>query len=136
MNIFEQATRLKLRFNTESKRGELNVEQLWELPLTSENDVSLDGLAVKLASKIQNQSVVSFVNATKHNKDFELDKLRFDIVKHIIDVRIAEREQRKVNNERLAEIETLKQALDARKALELQNLSAEEIQKRIDELQK
>lgn len=39
MNMFEFATRSKLRFT--SARGELTAEQLWDVPLRSRDDFSL-----------------------------------------------------------------------------------------------
>jgi hypothetical protein len=43
MNIFEQATRRAIRF--ESAKGDLSVEQLWDLPLQSRNQFDLDTVA-------------------------------------------------------------------------------------------
>ena len=44
-DIFKQATKLKLRFS--SVRGDLTVEDLWDLPLTSKSNLSLDGVGNK-----------------------------------------------------------------------------------------
>ena len=86
VNIFELASREKLRFNT--GRLQVTVEQLWELPLTGAN--SLDTLAVELDAAIRNTAPRSFVTNSATAADKTL-QLQFDIVKHVIDVRVAER---------------------------------------------
>lgn len=84
--MFEKASRLKIRFVT--TKGDLSVEDLWDLPLTSERGVSLDGIARALNKKLKSTDDVSFVvNVAKVD---ELAQLQFDIAKHIIDVRVAE----------------------------------------------
>ena len=42
IDIFKQAAKAKLRFP--SSKGELRVEDLWDLPLTSKTGPSLDSL--------------------------------------------------------------------------------------------
>jgi hypothetical protein len=42
-NLFERATRLKLRFST--NKNEITVEDLWELPLQSKTGFDLDNVA-------------------------------------------------------------------------------------------
>ncbi len=82
--MFEQASRLKLRYDT--RLGQLSVEDLWDLPLTGA--VSLDGIAIGLHKQTQNESI-SFV-VTENRTDPSV-QLRFDIVQHIINVRLAEK---------------------------------------------
>lgn len=85
--MFEQATRMKLRFNT--PQGQLVVEDLWDLPLTSTtNRANLDQIAVGLYAELNSNRNISFVNSNSTG-DTTL-QLKFDIVKHIIDVRKAE----------------------------------------------
>lgn len=87
--MFEEAARIKLRFVT--KAGTLCVEDLWDLPLTSNRGrENLDDIAKGLFKKLREDSEVSFVY--KDKKSDSIDQLRFDIVKHIIDVRISENE--------------------------------------------
>ena len=43
MNIFEYAARSKIRF--QSTKGELTVEQLWDVPLRSRDDFNLNAVA-------------------------------------------------------------------------------------------
>lgn len=87
--MFEKATRMRLRFETSA--GFIDTEDLWQLPLTSNRGkVNLDDIAKDLHKKLKNDDEVSFVY--KDKKLESLDQLRFDIVKHIIDVKIAERE--------------------------------------------
>jgi hypothetical protein len=85
--MFEQASRLKLRFET--SRGNISTEDLWDLPLTSITGFSLDDLAKSL-NKAVNESEESFV--VKRSKTDEILALRFDIVKHVIEVKLAEAE--------------------------------------------
>ncbi len=88
--MFEEAARLKLRFQTD--RGLLTVEDLFELPLTSKTARSnLDSIAIGLDREIRNTGeAVSFVNPEGSSEANKVLNLKFDIVKHIIGVRIAE----------------------------------------------
>lgn len=86
--MFEKATRQKLRFQTD--KGLLSVEDLWDLPLTSLRGTNLDDIARGLHSQLKNSNDVSFV--VKERKSNESVQLAFDIVKHIIDVKLVERD--------------------------------------------
>lgn len=58
--MFQQATRLKLRFST--SQGQLTVEDLWDIPLTSTRNASLDSIAIDLHIQAKGASdIVSFV---------------------------------------------------------------------------
>lgn len=86
--MFQKASRKKLRF--ESPQGLLSVEDLWDLPLQSPKAANLDDIAKALFRKVKDQDDVSFVVKSKTQDDTL--QLKFDIVKHIIDVRLAEAE--------------------------------------------
>jgi hypothetical protein len=87
--MFEKASRLAIRF--ESPKGLLTVEDLWPLPLTVRNGgASLDNIARALNKQIKDTDTESFV--VKTTKTDEVTQLKFDIVKHIIEVRLAEAE--------------------------------------------
>jgi hypothetical protein len=86
--MFEKVSRLKLRFD--SPVGSISVEDLWEIPLTSTvGKVNLDDIAKALYRKLKDSGEVSFVSSAKTD---ETTQLKFDIVKHVIDVRLAENE--------------------------------------------
>ena len=95
MSIFEAASRAKVRFQTD--RGNLSVEDLWDLPLTStKSNANLDQIARDLHNKIQRETV-SFINPNPTQDPLTpvsgakaIDTLKFDIVKHVIGVRVAE----------------------------------------------
>jgi len=85
--MFDKAFRQKLRF--ESSMGQLSVEDLWDLPLTARSGkANLDDIAKELHHQLKNGDDISFVIQSK--KSDETIQLKFDIVKHIIDVRLAE----------------------------------------------
>ena len=89
-NLFEQASRLQLRFP--SAKGDLSVEDLWFLPLQSETGkVNLDSLAVAQSKKLDDDGHMSFVSTDK--KSDPTEQLRFDILRHVIDVLVAERKR-------------------------------------------
>lgn len=87
-NIFAQATRAKLRFAT--PQGAVSVEDLWSLPLqaTRADRANLDSIALGLFKQLKDDGAVSFVTPGKKSDDKV--QLAFDVVKHIIDVRLAE----------------------------------------------
>lgn len=87
--MFERASRMKYRFDT--TKGMVSVEDLWDLPLTSGVDrPNLDDVARGLHKQLKTGDDVSFV--IKEKKSDDTTQCKFDIVKHIIDVRIAENE--------------------------------------------
>ncbi|MFN8575244.1 MAG: hypothetical protein U0354_00155 [Candidatus Sericytochromatia bacterium] len=101
--MFEKASRLKLRYET--SKGKLSVEDLWDLPLISNSGLHLDSIAKDLYLQLKSGVDVSFV--IKEKKSDEIIQLKFDIVKHIIDVKLAEKEQAeqiKLNKERKQQI--------------------------------
>ena len=85
--MYEKALRMKLRFET--PQGPLTVEDLWDLPLqtTRANRASLDDVARGLHLQLKSGADISFVDTAK--KSDPTAQLKFDIAKHIIDVRLA-----------------------------------------------
>lgn len=87
MSIFEQAARDKLRFDT--AKGLLAAEDLWDLPLSSPSGrPNLNDIAVDLHRRLQDAAPISFVETVVATDNG--NQLRFDLVKHVIDVRMAE----------------------------------------------
>ena len=95
MEMFAFATRKKFRFDT--YKGQVTVEDLWDLPLTATNGrPNLDDIAKELYKKMKDENEMSFVKPTSQvNKEFNIIKTKFDIVKYIIDVKLAEAEAAK-----------------------------------------
>lgn len=112
--MFEKASRLKLRFDT--SRGQISVEDLWDLPLTSgTSKPNLDDIAKGVHRELRNSAETeSFVTPASSTGNDEL-QLKFDVVKHVIDVRVAERNaaadaaKRRENKQRILEIVALKE---------------------------
>jgi hypothetical protein len=88
--MFEKASRMKLRFDT--PRGRLTVEDLWDLPLIG-NEACLDNIAKVLYRELKDETQESFViKAERSNEELTT---KFEIVKHVIDVRLQEEEAAK-----------------------------------------
>lgn len=86
--MFEKASRLRVRFTT--PQGAISVEDLWDIPLTSTTGkANLNDIAKGLNNKLKNDDE-DFVAVKKPSSIY--DKLSFDIVKHVIAVRISENE--------------------------------------------
>lgn len=114
MSMFEQASRLKIRFET--TRGQVSAEDLWDLPLTSgTSKPNLDDIAKGIHRELRNSAETeSFVTPASGSGNDEL-QLKFDVVKHVIDVRVAERNaaaeaaKRRENKQRILEIVAMKE---------------------------
>ncbi len=102
--MFERATRLRLRFP--SSRGSINVEDVWQLPMTHDVHTSLESLADAMYAELEKAKKPSFIAKTKSAVTPE-QQLRFDIVIHIIDARQDElkaKARKKANEEERKEI--------------------------------
>lgn len=86
-NLFLEATRKKYRF--QSRRGELNVEQLWEIPLTSRNGFNLNAIAILVNNELKSLTEESFVE-TKSDPNRSILQGKLDVLKAIIAIRQAE----------------------------------------------
>lgn len=132
MSLFEQATRSKLRFAT--TKGMLTVEDLWDLPLISKSgaQVNLDDLARAAYTEMEESARQSFVQ--KSTKVSKTAKLKFDIIKHIIDVKLADRDAASERAEKAARKQRILELIATKEDESLAGKSLEELQKLAGEL--
>lgn len=132
MNMFELASRTKLRFNTH--KGDLTVEQVWDLPLTSEKNLSLNGIGMGLQRAMREMGEDSLIQTTAKNPEREKAALCLDIVKHMITVKQAENEAARAAVEKKAEKQKLLELLEVKQHQKLANMSEDEIRQRLEAL--
>jgi hypothetical protein len=93
-NIFEAATRQKLRFSS-NRGGQVGVEDLWDLSLEE-----LDTIAKAINKQVKESSEESFIY--KQSTSDKKLKLRLDVVVSVINTKLEEDEKRKAASERKA----------------------------------
>ncbi|MBU5333561.1 hypothetical protein KQI61_15280 [Anaerocolumna aminovalerica] len=123
-NKFEVATRTKMRFPF---KGQISVEDLWDLSVQN-----LDSIFKVLNSQVKQVKEESLLN-TKTKED-EVLELQIEIVKYIVQVKLEEDAAKLKAKENREKKQKLYSILAAKQEADLQNKSAEEIQKMIDEL--
>lgn len=131
-NIFEYATRAKLRFT--SIRGELTVEQLWDVPLRSRDDFNLNAIAKATNKAVKEVSEENFVETTKTAAHTRLEAA-LEVVKYVIDVKLGEEETAKARAAKKEEKEKLLAILAEKQAGKLSELSEKQLQQRIRDLE-
>lgn len=122
--MFEQASRLKLRFD---HRGQLSVEDLWDL-----TERELDSIYKKLNAESKAADEESLME-TRSREDKVLS-LKIEVVKHIFSVKSAEKEERRNLAERKAKKERLMELVAKKQDAELEGKTLEELQGMINEL--
>lgn len=130
-SMFVTALRSKLRF--QSTKGELSVEQLWELPLRGNGDFNLDSVAKATNKALNAASEESFVETKKSQAQSRLE-LSLDIVKYVIETKLEEEAETKRRADNKLEKEKLLKILAEKQDGKLSELSEKELQKRIREL--
>jgi hypothetical protein len=131
-NIFEYATRNKLRFA--SPRGELSAEQLWDVPLRSGDDFNLNTIAKTTNKALKEITEESFVETKKTAKQTRLENA-LEIVKYVIDTKLAEEKAAETRAKNKQEKEKLLEILAEKQAGKLSDLTEKELQKRIAALE-
>lgn len=134
MSIFEQASREKVRFQTQV--GAVSVEDLWDLPLSSKtNKPNLDDIAKGLYKELKNnEDAVSFVNKPATSSQTKREQLKFDIVMHIINVRLEENKVAAKTRENAEKRQKIMEILADREENTLKTASTEDLNKMLDEL--
>ena len=123
-NIFEYATRNKLRFPF---KGNISVEDLWDL---SETD--LDKVYKELKAKEKHLKEDSLLS--HKTKEEETLDIQIEIVKYIVVVKLAEIEARKKAVENKEKRQKILSIMAARDEKALENASDEELRKMLEEL--
>lgn len=125
MNIFEQASREKTRFVV--AKGNLSTEDLWDLSLES-----LDTIARGLNKQLKDLDEESFI-AKKSTASTKLN-LQFEIAKHIINVKLAEADRKKLLKDRAEKRAQLKELIEKKIRNAQEEKSIEELEKELAEL--
>lgn len=126
MNIFEQASREKLRFSTPV--GNVSVEDLWDLPLTSVRGLDLHKIALDLQTELNKEPAKSldfFAFAPAKNLTLQL---KFDIVKHIVTTKVAENHAKSEQAAKDSQREQIKALIAEKKQEDLKSKSVEELE--------
>lgn len=124
-NLFITASRKKFRFASE--RGDLTVENLWDLPLTSKNGFNLNAVAITVNAELKSLAEESFVETSTNPRRKDLENM-LEIVKYVIAVK---QDEAKAATERVAKQELkrkLREAIEAKEGEALQNASLEDLQ--------
>lgn len=124
MNIFEFATRNKIRFPF---KGMISVEDLWNLSLGN-----LDSIYKTLNKQVK-QSEEESLLSTKENVDTELE-VQIAIVKHIVSVKLAEKEAAEKVSAKKAQKQKIMSIIAMKENEALQNSSIDDLKKMLDEL--
>lgn len=123
-NLFEQATRAKLRFPIQ---GNIGVEDLWDADLED-----LDECYKDLNFTLKESTEVSLLaNTTKVNPETVLKR---DILKHVVTTRLEEIQAQKNAAANKARKQKLMAVVARKQEAELENMSVDDLNKMIDEL--
>lgn len=124
MNIFEFATRNKVRFPF---KGIISVEDLWDLSLTN-----LDSIYKTLNKQIK-QSEEESLLSTKASVDTELE-VQIAIVKHIVSVKLEEKANAEKASAKKAQKQKIMSIIATKEDEKLQNSSIDDLRKMLEEL--
>lgn len=124
-NLFEVATRKQYRF---PYKGNASVEDLWYLSLTE-----LDAVFKTLNTEAKKNEEESLLNTKSEEDEAILDKI--EIIKHIVRVKLEEKEARE-NEKKNSELKQRLLGIKAKRADEaLEQMTDEELNKAIAELE-
>ena len=131
--MYKKASKLKLRVKTQV--GLLPVESLWDLTLKQLADVARNcSKELKKLTTGDEDDLGFLENNTQDTKEVEEARLRFNIVKDIYQTKqedIKNARDNAATDEEIRRIETL---LAKKKDQELENMSSEDLEKKLAEL--
>ena len=132
IRIYDFALRCRLRFA--SSRGYLSVEDLWEVPLRSKDDFNLDTIARECNKEVKELIEESFVDQERSEYNTSAETC-FEIVKHVIAVKLEEEAGRLDSAKRSKHRERIMEALERKQEAALEDMSEDELKQRLAELE-
>lgn len=115
-NIFEEASRLKIRFQ---HRGIISTEDLWDLNLEQ-----LDGLYKVLMKEAKQSDEDGLIAPAKEDRELAI---KIELVKHVFTVKKAEAEKRETDALNAAKKQRILEVLAKKREDALQGMSEEEL---------
>lgn len=128
-DFYKFAAQNMLRFP--STKGDLTVEQLFHLPLTSKGVANLDNVAKTIYNELKAFGEVSFVEDTSANPRKEALTVALEIVKDVIATKQAENRAALAKSNRTAERKKILDAMAAKKDETLSKASMEDLEKQL-----
>lgn len=126
VNIFEYATREKLRFPF---KGEISVEDLWDLSLTN-----LDKVYKSLNAQAKQNNEASLISSSVKTAEESRIDSKIEIVRYIFDVKDNEAKARRRAVEKAEKKQKIMSIIARKQDEALESMSAEDLQKMLDEL--
>lgn len=127
MNIYKEAVRNpQVRFNLGN--GLVTVLDLWYYPVEA-----LDKLYTELYSELEATNKASLL--TPKTKVTNLLQLKLDIIRDVVETKLAEKEAKELKVLREMQANTIREKLAAKKDQALDSLSEEELLKQLAELE-
>ena len=133
MDIFAYATRNKLRFETD--KGNLTVEDIWDLPLTApEGQLSIDVVGKASAKAVKDNDGNEDFVVTERTKDESSLTIRLKILEYIRDHKVdyANRAEKAAMSK--AKKQQILEVIKKKKDEDLESKGIDELEKMLDEL--
>lgn len=124
MNVFEYATRNKVRF---PYKGSITTEDLWDLSVTE-----LDKIYKTLNAQVKQTQEESLLESK--NEVDELLENQIGIIKHIVSVKLREQEARDKAAEKAAQRQKIMAIIAKKQDESLENASLDDLQAMLDAL--
>ena len=124
MENFELASRKKVRFDY---KGLCSVEDLWDIPIKA-----LDEIFKKLNAQAKAQKEESLLS--DRTPENEVLALQIDLVKHVVGVRLKEKQDRESAAQNSAKKQKLLEILANKEDQALHNMSPEDLKTMIQQL--
>ena len=124
--MFEKASKLKLRF---SYKGLVSVEDLWDISLTELNTIA-KGVNKELKDVAGEEDFISVPNSSSKARD--ILQLKLDILKHIIAVKMEQRDALKASKEKAERKQKILEIISKKQDADLENKSIEELKALLD----
>ena len=131
MNIYQKAATTKLRFKTNN--GAISAEDLFDLPLSSKNEMNLDTVAKTVHAALKAEEEGSFVNKTSNPRKDQLE-LAMEIVKDVIRIKQEEADAKADIAAKAAKREQLLRALERNQEQALATMTVDQLQEELKKL--
>ena len=130
-NIYKYAAQVGLRFP--SRRGELTVEQLFDLPLktTVVNGIDLNGIAIAVNNQLKALGEESFVEDSSSDPKKTALTVQLAILKDVIKTKQDENKAALLKREKAEQRKKILDAMAAKKDAALSAASLEDLEKQL-----